>query len=57
MTESAAVDAAKNAFNSQGSTTTSDNKKEILKQQYGKKGGQMKKGGFTYGDITYPFIM
>ena len=48
---------AKNAFNSQGSTSTSDNKREILKQQYGKKGGQMKKGGFTYGDITYPFIM
>jgi hypothetical protein len=57
MAESAAVDAAKNAYNSQGGGGATDDKAAILKQQYGKQGGQMKKGGFTYGDITYPFIM
>jgi hypothetical protein len=48
---------AKNAYNSQGGGGATDDKAAILKQQYGKQGGQMKKGGFTYGDITYPFIM
>ena len=56
MNDADAAANAKNAYNAQGSTA-SDDKQEILKQQYGKKGGQMKKGGFTYGDITYPFIM
>ena len=48
---------AKNAYNSQGGGGGTDNKAAILQQQYGKTGGQMKKGGFIYGDITYPFII
>jgi hypothetical protein len=56
MSESAAVDAAKNAYNSQGSTGT-ENKAGVLNTMYSKTGGQMKQGGYMYGDITYPFIM
>ena len=47
---------AKNAFNAQGGGSETD-KSEVLKQMYGKRGGQMKEGGFMYGDITYPFLM
>lgn len=56
MSESAAVDAAKNAYNSQGAATSED-RSAVLKTMYGKTGGQMKEGGYIYGDITYPFIM
>ena len=49
---------AKNAFNSQKGDVVDDDKASIIRNIYGKaKGGQMKQGGFIYGDITYPFIM
>jgi len=57
MNDSDAGANAKNAYNSQGGGGGTDNKAAILQQQYGKTGGQMKKGGFIYGDITYPFII
>lgn len=56
MSESAAVDAAKNAVNNQASSGTED-RSGVLKTMYSKRGGQMKQGGYIYGDITYPFIM
>ena len=56
MSESAAVDAAKNAYNAQGTSATED-RSGVIKNMYGRNGGQMAEGGFIYGDITYPFIM
>ena len=57
MSESAAVDAAKNAYNAQNNTAASTDKAQVIKNAYGRLGGQMKKGGFVYGDVTFPFLM
>ena len=57
MVDKDAIDAAKNAMGQQGGGGADNNKAEILKAAYGRLGGQMKKGGFVYGDITFPFIM
>jgi hypothetical protein len=57
MVDKDAIDAAKNAVSQQGSGSGNTDKAEILKAAYGRLGGQMKKGGFVYGDVTFPFIM
>jgi hypothetical protein len=57
MKDEDAINAAKNAMGQQGGGGADNNKAEILKAAYGRLGGQMKKGGFVYGDITFPFIM
>jgi hypothetical protein len=57
MKDEDAINAAKNAVSQQGSGSGNTDKAEILKAAYGRLGGQMKKGGFVYGDVTFPFIM
>ena len=54
------ADAATNANNEmkyqvKGSTDT--DKAAVLNSIYSKLGGQMKKGGFVYADVTFPFVM
>ena len=34
-----------------------DDKMGVIKGYYGKTGGTMKKGGYVYGDILYPFVL
>jgi hypothetical protein len=43
----------KNLYNNSGS----DNKLGVIQGYYGKKGGTLKKGGYVYADILYPFIL
>jgi hypothetical protein len=49
---------AKNAVNTQASSGGTTDKAAMAKQMgYGAYGGQLKKGGFVYADVIYPFIL
>lgn len=58
MEDADAIESAKTALKNQASSGGSSDKAAMAKQMgYGKKGGQLKKGGFVYADVIYPFIL
>lgn len=73
MGDADAINAAKGAVNSQGGSESTDKsgvlnamyskfggqtKADIINAAYAKLGGQMmKKGGYVYADVTFPFIL
>lgn len=60
MSDADAINAADKEWknlNLGNSPSSNDNKLGVIQGYYGKKGGTLKKGGYVYADILYPFIL
>ena len=57
QSDEAASTNANNEMKYQEKGSAETDKAQVIKNAYGRLGGQMKKGGFVYGDVTFPFLM